>query len=118
MPDTPRTLARAVARGRRATDKLLTLDRALLAGAFAAGVWIATADLRHGNLSTRVAALEQTTEAHQRELNEHDRALLALTIKFENVEKALTALAESTAQAVNRLQDRPARPARAAPPPP
>jgi hypothetical protein len=92
-------------RGRRINDKLLTVDRALLIGIFGVGAWVASADLRHGNLETRVIALEQLTEAQQVELVQHDKTLAVITVKLENLEKGVVALTESIARAVNRMPD-------------
>lgn len=132
MADTPTTLfdAPQASRGhahpaverrfRRKSDKLLTVDRALLAGIFAAGVWYATTDMRNGNAIERVVALERREEQRRdrdeqraAEIAVHDREIAVVRTQLEeidrrteNIEKGMSALAESTARAVNRLQER------------
>lgn len=130
MPDTPTTLVSARAHPhdggherrlfRRRADKLLTVDRALLAGIFAAGMWYATTDMRNGNALERVAALERREEQRRdkdesraAEIAVHDREIAVVRVKLEeidrrteNIEKGMGALADSVARAVNRMQER------------
>lgn len=105
---------------RRSSDKLLTLDRALLAGIFAAGAWYATTDLRAGNVQERVAAMEKRQEqfAEQRGLAAVEHAAEIATIKqqlrdidrrTESIEENLGKLADSTARLANAVPDRRSR---------
>lgn len=101
---------------RRKTDKLLTLDRALLAGIFAAGAWYATTDLRAGNVSERVSTLEKKQEqlverasdaavAHAAEVATIQQQLKDIDRRQQSIEENLSALAQSTARLANSVKD-------------
>lgn len=90
---------------RRSSDHLLTLDRALLAGTFAIGVAWAGMQTGQGNLSNRVEALERERHAAEEKTAIHDTEIAVVRVKLENIEKAMVALAEATARAVNRMRE-------------
>lgn len=123
MPTTPRNLegghaesARPRLSRRRHTDKLLTVDRALLAGIFAAGAWYATTDLRHGNVAERVQALERRQEQileqrsdaavrHAGEIATIEQRLKEIERRTVSIEENLSKLATSTARLANSARD-------------
>jgi hypothetical protein len=95
---------------RRHTDKLLTFDRALLLLIFAAGGWVATADIRNADLKTRVEQVERRATAHEEQHTKQRDEILqelgsrsvedaVIRTKLENIEKAMVGLAD----ALNRL---------------
>lgn len=101
---------------KRRADRLLTIDRALLAGIFAAGMWYATTDMRNGNALERVSAIEHREDAAREKRVEEtvQHAVEVATIKqrlneidrrTENIEKGVGALAESTARLANSVRD-------------
>lgn len=101
---------------RRQTDKLLTIDRALLTGIFLAGAWYATTDVRNGNALERIAAVEKRQEQlierrgeeaiqHAAEVATIKQRLAEIDRRTENIEKGLTALADSTARLANAVRD-------------
>lgn len=94
---------------RRRTDRLFTFDRALLIGAFSLGVWVATADLRHGHLAGRVAALEtrQDTAGATTTSKDaaHDQEIAVIHAELRYINENLRKLAEATARLANNLPD-------------
>lgn len=101
---------------KRRADRLLTIDRALLAGIFAAGAWYASTDLRQGNVIERVAAIERRNEDerdrrgtdavnHAVEIATIKQRLSEIDRRTENIEKGVGALAESTARLANSVRD-------------
>lgn len=99
---------------RRRSDKLLTLDRALLLGIFAVGGWVATADLRQADLKTRVEQLEGRAEAlvHASSERGQEVAIMRndmqhLKTAVDKIDENLNKLAEATARMANRLRDDP-----------
>lgn len=98
--------AHAEARARRRrTDRLLTLDRALLVGIFAAGGWVASADLRHGSLQTRVEALEHRQETAMALDAQQNQEIAVIRSELRYIGDNLAKLAEATSRLVNRLRD-------------
>lgn len=97
---------------RRHTDKLLTLDRALLVGIFAVGGWVATADLRQADLKTRIEQLEQRVVAvaqgdatRSQEVAVIKNDMQHLRVAVDKIDENLTKLADSIVRMVNRLRD-------------
>lgn len=96
----------------RHTDRLLTLDRALLLGIFATGGWVASADFRQADLKTRVEQLEQRGIAAYSTDSRHDQELAVIRAEMsyvretvERVDQSVNKLADATVRLVNRLKD-------------
>lgn len=64
---------------------MLTVDRALLAGVLAVGVWIGTNDIRRADLETRLVAIEP-------QVAELKTSKAVVDTKLENIEKLLQSL--------------------------
>lgn len=91
---------------RRSSDKLLTLDRALLAGTFAIGCAWATTQVAQGNLQSRVEALEKSKDTQVEKIAEHNTELAVIRERLDGIQTGLTSLAESVTHFVNVVPDR------------
>lgn len=101
----------------RTLADVLTLDRALLILIFGAGAWYASTDLRAGNVSERVRAVELRQEKfgeqrgtdaimHAAEIATIQQQLRDIDRRTESIETGLGHLAESTAKLANAVRER------------
>lgn len=91
--------------GQRHSDKLLTLDRALLIGAFAVGSFVAALEFKNADIATKVAAIEQRVLVGESRLVAHDISDAETKADLRWIRENLSKLATSTAQFVNVVRD-------------
>lgn len=90
---------------RRTTDRLLTLDRALLVGAFSMGAWVMATDMGREDLQARVEALEHKGSTAVAADAQHDQELAVIHVELRHINENMKKLADAVVRAFNRIPD-------------